>query len=348
VTGRRPAAITRPARPLIRASDDIRPTTRLLLNVALVLFVLGTSLTWAYENVSYYNSPGNLMDPFTDATTYLAAGERLNAGHDLYRLQPGDRNVLAWPGLYTAPLLSPPPIAVLWRPLAAVDWGYTAWIAAAWIALLGTTLYVVLRAGLWGVLLAFCLSFSIGEQLAVANFNAFMPAIYLLAWRYRDRASCGVLLALASAVKLSPVAMGGWLLGARRWRALAGTAATLGAIFVVTGFAAGFGSYAEYLGTLSGNASTPISVSRMTGIPFATYLVLGGGTLIAAAVGSRWPRAAFVMALLASVFGTPALYASSLVSLLALPAPFLESARPLSLRLPPRAASVEGAIAEPG
>jgi len=142
--------------------------------------------------------------------------------------------------------------------------------------------------------------------------------------------------------------MGGWLLGARRWRALAGMTATLGVILVVTGIAAGFGTYAEYLGTLSGNTSTQISVSRMTGIPFATYVVLGGGTLVAAAIGSRRPRAAFVIALLASVFGTPALYASSLVSLLALPAPFLATARGLSFRLPARAASIEGAIAEPG
>ena len=52
------------------------------------------------------------MEPYIDATTYQAAGERWNAGHDLYRLGPGDRDVLPWPGRYTAPLLSPPPIAV--------------------------------------------------------------------------------------------------------------------------------------------------------------------------------------------------------------------------------------------
>jgi hypothetical protein len=330
-----------------RWNPPIRPTTRLVLNIALVVFVVATALTWTYENISYYNAPGNLMEPFTDATTYLAAGERLNAGHDLYKLQSGDRDVLAWPGLYTSPLLSPPPIAVIWRPLAAVPIGYAAWIVFCWVVLLGTMLYVILRAGLPGLLLAFVLSFSIGEQLAVANWNALMPAIYILAWRYRDRAASGAVLAVASAVKLSPVAMGGWLLGTRRWRALAGLAIGLAVLFVISGLGAGFGSYLEYLGTLSGNASTPISVSRMTDIPFGSYAVLIGGTLIAVMIGPRWPRASFVVALLASVFGTPALYASSLVSLLALPAPFLEGARGLDLRLPERGKSSLRAVAEP-
>jgi hypothetical protein len=306
--------------------------TRIVLNVALLALVVATPLFWMSANISYYNSPENLMDPFTDATTYLAAGERLNAGHDLYHLQPGDRDVLAWPGLYSSPLLSPPPIAVLWRPLAAVDWGFALWVAACWVALLGTLVYVVLRMGLPALPLAFALSFSIGEQLAVANFNSFMPAIYVLAWRYRDRAASGAFVALGAAVKLSPVAMGGWLLGTRRWRALTGLAVSLAAIFVISGLGAGFGSFVEYLGTLSGNQSTPISMTRLTGIPYATYLVLFGGTLAAIFLGRRLPKASFVVALLAAVLGTPALYASSLVPLLALAAPFLAGARGLQFR----------------
>jgi Glycosyltransferase family 87 len=316
----------------IRASRSVNPFTRMVLNVMLVGLVVVTTLLWTNANISYYNTPENLMDPFTDATTYLAAGERLNAGHDLYRLQPGDRDVLAWPGLYSSPLLSPPPIAVLWRPLAAVPWGYVAWIAACWVALLGTMLYVIRRAGLWGLLLAFTLSFSIGEQLAVANFNSFMPLIYILAWRYRDRATSGGLIAVAAAVKLSPVAMGGWLLGTRRWRALVGLGVGLGAIFLIAGLGAGFGSFGEYLGTLQGNQSSPESITHLIGIPGASYAVLVGGTIAAVLVGRRWPRASYIIALLAAVLGTPALYASSLVSLLALPAPFLDGARGLQLR----------------
>src|SRR5438105_1609964 len=50
-----------------------------------------------------------------DTGTYLGAGERLNAGHEVYSLKVGDRPI---PLLWKYPLLYPPLIAVLWRPLA--------------------------------------------------------------------------------------------------------------------------------------------------------------------------------------------------------------------------------------
>src|SRR5438093_1020563 len=67
--------------------------------------------------------------PDGDAWNYLAAGERLNAGHPLYALSPGDRPVTLVPPYWSVPLLAPPPIAVAWRPLAVfgepamVAWG---------------------------------------------------------------------------------------------------------------------------------------------------------------------------------------------------------------------------------
>src|SRR3954468_15126551 len=56
--------------------------------------------------------------PGSDAWNYLAAGERLNAAHPLYALSPGDRAIQLLPPYWTVPLLAPPPITVLWRPLA--------------------------------------------------------------------------------------------------------------------------------------------------------------------------------------------------------------------------------------
>jgi hypothetical protein len=52
-----------------------------------------------------------------DAVVYLAAGERLNAGHLLYALSPGDRIVALKPPYWTVPTLSPPFMGVLFRPL---------------------------------------------------------------------------------------------------------------------------------------------------------------------------------------------------------------------------------------
>src|SRR5439155_1700663 len=58
--------------------------------------------------------------PGSDAWNYLAAGERLNAGHPLYSISPGDRPIQLLPPYWTVPLLAPPPIAVVWRPLPPV------------------------------------------------------------------------------------------------------------------------------------------------------------------------------------------------------------------------------------
>jgi hypothetical protein len=307
----------------------VSPNVRRLLNLLLIGLVLGTALAWAGANFSVYNEPGNLMEPFTDAMTYRAAGDRLNIGHELYRLVPGDLPVLTIPGLYSAPLLSPPPIAVLWRPLAAVDWGLSLWVIACWVALLGTVVYVVVRTGLPGILLALLLSHAIGEQLAVANVNAFMPALYILLWRFRDRPASGVLVGLAASIKLSPIAMTGWMAGGRRWTTVAVTFATLAFMFVLGAVGAGLTSYVDYLGTLSGNRPTDLSIAGMIGVSWGSYAFLAAGSVVSWLLGSRWPRASFIVALLASVLGTPALYASGLVSLLALAAPWTEGSRGL-------------------
>ena len=60
---------------------------------------------------------------------YLAAGERLNVAHPLYALvgRPSGPHRAAY---RTSPLLSPPPIAVFWRPLALIG-GLAALVGAA-------------------------------------------------------------------------------------------------------------------------------------------------------------------------------------------------------------------------
>ncbi len=75
----------------------------------------------------------------------------------------------------TAPLLSPPPIAVIWRPIVLLPFGFAAWMVACWLAVLGTTFYLVYRTGLPGALVACILAPAIGEQLAAGNVAAFFP-----------------------------------------------------------------------------------------------------------------------------------------------------------------------------
>ena len=81
-----------------------------------------------------------------DTWNYLAAGERLNAGHSIYAIVPGDRPTIIWPPGF-APLGSPPLVAVVWRPLALlpdtiVMWR---WWAVSAALMLATSLWICLK-----------------------------------------------------------------------------------------------------------------------------------------------------------------------------------------------------------
>ena len=63
-----------------------------------------------------------------------------------------------------------------------------------------------------------------------------------------------------------------------------------------------------------------MSLSASSGVAWLSVFVLVAGTILAALLGRR-PAIAFVVAVVASVVGTPALYVSSFVPLLAVAAP---------------------------
>ena len=111
-----------------------------MLAVASVILAVGALV------LSGWHNDGRLG---WDTRTYLAAGERLNAGHALYALGPGDRWIWINPPYWTVPILYPPPIAVMWRPLAILpnEWSIGIWTfvdtlllgaAASWIVLRGS------------------------------------------------------------------------------------------------------------------------------------------------------------------------------------------------------------------
>jgi hypothetical protein len=302
--------------------NDIHPRTRRLLNGLLLALVVAASMFWFWAYLA-----GSALSPdrpqlFSDATRYLAAAERLSAGHDLYALAPGDRPVLTIPGVAEAPLLSPPPIAVAWLLVAAVPFGYVAWIVGGWFATFGLIAVLVLRSPLPAVPIAFALSLPIGEAVFGANAVVFYPLFYVLTWRYREHTWIGWLIAIMAVIKLAPIALGAWLLATRRYRALVVTAAGLVVLFGIAGLVAGFDSYLQCVEVLRSVGISPISVSGITGISWASYAVFGVGAAIAIGVGRRSDSGSYIAALLASVLGNPALYPGHLASLLALVAPF--------------------------
>jgi hypothetical protein len=86
----------------------------------------------------------------SDPANYYAAGQRLNLGHPLYGpLQPGDIPVPGYPSIYPAPLLSPPLLAVAWRPLALLpfDVATTAWWMLGILFTVGLALWCAARGG---------------------------------------------------------------------------------------------------------------------------------------------------------------------------------------------------------
>jgi hypothetical protein len=307
-----------------RASFD-RFVSVLMLLIALLP---ATLMTLGYLRAMA--DPTDVVEPFSDAITYLAAGERLNAGHDLYRLGPGDRGVLLLPQTGDVPLVSPPPIAVLWRPLAALPLGLFLWIAATWVVLLVTVVRLVVRTGALGVVASVVLFDAIAQQLTVANVAAFFPALLVLAWDRRGESWTGALTGAMAALKLSPGTGFGWLVGQRDWPRI-GWAIAAAIVLGLVGLAgAGLQPWFDYLDVARATQPSPESLSGLTGLPWLSFAVLVGGTVLAALI--RRDRWSFGVAVAASVLGSPALYHAGYVPLLVLTIPLAEALRDRSDR----------------
>ncbi|HEY5435181.1 MAG TPA: glycosyltransferase 87 family protein [Candidatus Limnocylindrales bacterium] len=228
-----------------------------------------------------------------DAYTYLAAGERLNAGHSLYGpLEPGDRYVLDWQ-TFAAPLVSPPLVAVLWRPLALLGaWTVFPWWALTIAALVGTYVVVWSRAPLLAAALTVPAMYAFSIEVGVGNLDSFVLAGTLAAWYLwrRDRPSSAMAVAVAlAALKVYPVLLVVWLLvvaPARTWRPFL---ASVGVLLGVGVAGAGLAAHLDYLHVLAVSGS---------GLP-AALLVATGACTVGIIALRRWPAASFVCAVLA-------------------------------------------------
>lgn len=254
-----------------------------------------------------------------DAFTYLSAGERLNAGHALYALAQGDRPVDLKPPYWTVPLLSPPPIAVLFRPLALLgDVGAYVWWAIS-IAVIVATLVALLRRRPIGTGLAMLvLSIPIVYEIGVGNLNAIVVGSLVGAWyllSQRREASAGALLAFATALKLTPGILAWWLITQRKWRALQAFAVTGLVLLVISMVGAGVEPHLEYLSIIRQTATVGTSdlslagLARTVGLPEAVAAVLPYVALIAG-IGSMWlararPAGSWALAIVTMLAASP-------------------------------------------
>jgi hypothetical protein len=247
--------------------------------------------------------------PGSDAWNYLAAGERLNAGHPLYALSPGDRAITLLPPYWTVPLLAPPPIAVVWRPLALLgDPAMTLWAGAGLLATLATAGWLLARGGLATAAIVAVLAMPLAVQSLAGNANAFLFGILVLAWVFRARpAVVGSLVAVAIAVKLTPVLLLLWLATARRWHGVGATVLALGVIGIVSLAGAGLQNHLDWLASVPRSVPAPTSISGMTGVS-STVLIAIAAIVILVVSRRGDERLTFSVAVVAAALVSPALY----------------------------------------
>ena len=271
-----------------------------------------------------------------DAFTYLAAGERLNAGHFLYALSPGDRPVDLNPPYWTVPLLSPPPIAVIFRACAAMppDTGAYAWWALQLVALVTSLVMLGRRKPLLTAGAMLLLLIPTVYEIGVGNLNSMVLLGLILTWRWATRGpepAAGVVAAILTVVKLTPAALGWWLIVTRNWRAVAAAIVTGVVAIGISVLGAGLDTHLEYLrilrdpGSMSPSALSLAGMATYIGVPAAvanflpTAAIVVG--LIVVFVLRNRPAWSFGATVLVMIYGSPAVSINWYVLLYALIAP---------------------------
>lgn len=306
-------------------------TAQRILRVAVPAIAIG--LVVAIQRI-YFNRglvPG-------DSFTYLASGERLNAGHLLYALSPGDRLVGFEPPFFTVPLLSPPPIAVLFRPLAAIpnELGVYIWWIATIVILAAVILWMLRRRPILVGLAVLVLSLPIVYQIGVGNLNGLIVAGTVGAWylltRGRDIAA-GAIFALMTAFKITPGVFMWWLITQRRWTAFKAFVVTGIAVLSVSVLGAGVQAHLEYLGIMRQTATagtTYLSLAgaaRYVGVPVDVANLLPTAAIVIG-VAVIWllrdrPGLAYAAAVITMIAGSPVVQVTWFTILLAALAPIV-------------------------
>lgn len=310
-------------------SGHLRARWHAPIAVAAAVLAIGAILA------SFWLSIADAPKVAADGYTYLAAGERLNAGHHLYELREGDRWIWINPPLWTVPLLSPPLIGVLWRPLAALpaDSGLVLWQALTIGTILATVAALMIRLPVRASLLAILLAVPIGFEMDVANVNGLLLGGYVLTWwlfaRHRD--VLGLLVAAMAAVKIAPAVLAWWLFTQRRWRAVAWFVAGCVVFLAVGIVGSSLEMHLRYLSIASqtvGSANSNLSLAGIgsaIGLPGDVASVLPNAALVIGAL-AIWavrdrPGLAYVFAIVTAIFGSPVVNFNTLVLLMATLAP---------------------------
>lgn len=338
-----PAAAADPARPAFRLPEvvGLRVLNRLGLDriarmavMVILVFQFAWMITVLRTDLIDQTAIG------TDSSNYYAAGLRLNEGHPLYALGPGDRPVPLNPPAWSVPLLSPPLIAVAWRPLALLgDASMVLWRLAGAVALGAAALWMAWRGSRRRLLLLVLTSTFIAEAMWSGNVNPFIILLVTGIWFATSRgqpATAGALVAIAAGLKLTPVLLVWWFIVRGEWRAVRGFTVAGVVVAGVSLVGAGVANHVEYFTVVRETAAggaTPWSLAGFlenSGVPaslasLATFAwTLGAGAAV-------WllrarPRASFVAAVLMVLYSSPVVMLGNLAMLIAATAPWQRQA----------------------
>ena len=332
----------------------VRVIHRIGIRRALVGFVAFALVIEAASMIAV--SRPDLLNPTaigTDSSNYYAAAQRLNDGHSLYALSPGDRDVPVNPPYWTVPLLSPPLIVAVWRPLALLgDPSMWIWWAATIAVLVGVVVSMLARATVTQLLLIFLLAPAIALTMWSGNMNALVVALVVATWRAsaagRPRIA-GALVAVAAGLKLTPVLILWWFVVRRDVRGIRGFVVAGAGVALVSLLVTGLQNHLAYLDVMRDTAlvgATPWSVAGFLENSGLSHTLATSSTLafVAVALAGVWllrahRSASFALAVVAVIYGSPVVMLGNLTLLLAAIVPWervRSSGRPApdSARLP--------------
>jgi hypothetical protein len=256
-----------------------------------------------------------------DTTTNLAAGERLNAHHDLYRLGPGDRWIWINPPYWSVPLLYPPTIAVVWMPLAALpgELGLVLWEAADAAALLAAVCWIVINGGRGTAVAGLLLVPAFAWEIHVGNIHGFLLAALVLV---HTRPRLGAMaVGVLTAIKLTPATVILWMFVTGRTRLASLATIVAVAAILIAAVAVGPSALGDYVNAVRAAEPSVISIPgvaaagglpqpRLIGWALTAFLLLE-------VVALRKSRLAWVVAVVAMVIGSPVVNMPTLSLLLA-------------------------------
>jgi len=277
----------RPARGAWWATPRIRLVLRLAMLVGIALGI---------ETVVLHL----MTDPLADVHAYYDAGARLNAGQPLY-VQPAGVDDAAF-------YRYPPLLAILFRPLALLPFGFAAAIWMTLIALMfvATLVRLDLRRPL--TLFVVCaLALPIGWSIVIGQAQVAVTLLLALGSPWA--------VAIAANLKVFPILVAVWWLGRRDWRPLGWLAVWVAALIGVQLVLAPSDTLAYISFLRLDQVGSVISLS-----PYAISPLLWAAMVIALVVLAIWSaprRYGWAVAVTLSVLASPRLLLYQLSSLVA-------------------------------